>query len=170
MSRYLVWVAAPAVIWLAYPGKSLPPAVTAVANQQAINRFMPGSTARQGVTVYGGSDVVAVDRLAAIEQRRKYWARQGVAVYGGSDVESVDRMAAAELQRKHSMRRSVSPRPSPSVWPPGYGSYKPRVAENRDVRGADNDGDGRRESIHVRGYYRKDGTYVRGHYRAKSGR
>lgn len=43
----------------------------------------------------------------------------------------------------------------------------PPVAENHDVRGADNDGDGRREPVYVRGYYRKDGTYVRGHYRAR---
>lgn len=46
------------------------------------------------------------------------------------------------------------------------GDSKPLVAENGDVRGADNDGDGRAEPVHVRGYYRKDGTYVRGHYRA----
>jgi hypothetical protein len=40
-------------------------------------------------------------------------------------------------------------------------------AENGDVYGADNDGDGRVETVFVRGYYRKDGTYVRSHYRAK---
>lgn len=47
---------------------------------------------------------------------------------------------------------------------------KPPVAENGDRRGADNDGDGRKEPVHVKGYYRKDGTYVRGHYRAKPGK
>jgi hypothetical protein len=48
---------------------------------------------------------------------------------------------------------------------PAY-SYLPPVAENGDIRGVDNDGDGRTEPVHVRGYTRKDGTYVRGHYRA----
>lgn len=47
---------------------------------------------------------------------------------------------------------------------------KPPVAENGDRRGVDNDGDGRTEPVHVKGYYRKDGTYVRGHYRAKPGK
>jgi peptidoglycan hydrolase-like protein with peptidoglycan-binding domain len=46
-------------------------------------------------------------------------------------------------------------------------TYKPHVAENGDIQGADNDGDGRLEPVYVRGYYRKDGTYVRGHYRAR---
>jgi hypothetical protein len=40
------------------------------------------------------------------------------------------------------------------------------TAENGDIYGADNDGDGRIETIFVRGYYRKNGTYVRSHYRA----
>jgi hypothetical protein len=40
-------------------------------------------------------------------------------------------------------------------------------AENGDIYGIDNDGDGRAETVFVRGYYRKDGTYVRSHYRAK---
>lgn len=44
---------------------------------------------------------------------------------------------------------------------------RPSIAENGDYYGRDNDGDGRVETVHVRGYRRKDGTYVRGHYRAK---
>ena len=55
--------------------------------------------------------------------------------------------------------------PQKKVSPPlNYKSYN--MAENGDIYGADNDGDGRREYIYVHGYYRKDGTYVRGHYRA----
>lgn len=49
---------------------------------------------------------------------------------------------------------------------PSTFSSSPAIAENGDRRGADNDGDGRRENTYVRGYYRKDGTYVRSHYRA----
>lgn len=41
----------------------------------------------------------------------------------------------------------------------GYG------AENGDLAGRDNDGDGRSESVYVQGHYR-NGKYVRGHYRA----
>lgn len=46
-------------------------------------------------------------------------------------------------------------------------NYSPYQTENGDIRGHDNDGDGRVESVYVRGYYKKDGTYVRSHYRAK---
>jgi hypothetical protein len=46
-------------------------------------------------------------------------------------------------------------------------STKESRAENGDIYGADNDGDGRRETVFVSGYYRKDGTYVRSHYRAR---
>ena len=45
-------------------------------------------------------------------------------------------------------------------------SSSPYRAQNGDIRGADNDGDGRRETTYISGYYRKDGTYVRSHYRA----
>ena len=44
-----------------------------------------------------------------------------------------------------------------------------RIAENGDHYGRDNDGDGRTESTHVRGYFKDDGTYYRGHYRAGAG-
>eukprot|EP00918_Siedleckia_nematoides_P092914 GHVU01203915.1.p1 GENE.GHVU01203915.1~~GHVU01203915.1.p1 ORF type:complete len:165 (+),score=14.69 GHVU01203915.1:319-813(+) len=40
-------------------------------------------------------------------------------------------------------------------------------AENGDFYNKDNDGDGRLEPIHVKGYTKKDGTYVKGHYRAR---
>ena len=39
-------------------------------------------------------------------------------------------------------------------------------AENGDLYGVDNDGDGRIETIYVNSYYKSDGTYVRSHYRA----
>lgn len=45
-------------------------------------------------------------------------------------------------------------------------SLGPLVAGNGDVRGADNDGDGRRETVFKKGYTRKDGTRVRSHYSA----
>ena len=45
--------------------------------------------------------------------------------------------------------------------------YTPPVAQNGDIKGYDNDGDGRLEPTYVNGYYKSDGTYVRSHYRAK---
>ena len=43
----------------------------------------------------------------------------------------------------------------------------PNVAENGSYYGEISVNTGRPKTVHVRGYYRKDGTYVRGHYRSK---
>lgn len=40
------------------------------------------------------------------------------------------------------------------------------VAENGSYYGEISPATGRPKTVHVRGYYRKDGTYVRGHYRS----
>jgi hypothetical protein len=52
------------------------------------------------------------------------------------------------------------------------GTYAPShgQAQNGDAYNVDNDGDGRREPVYVKGYHRKDGTYVRSHYRVRSRR
>ena len=41
----------------------------------------------------------------------------------------------------------------------------PYVAENGDMYGEDNDGDGFVETYYIQGYTRKDGVRVRSHYR-----
>lgn len=66
-------------------------------------------------------------------------------------------------EEKANTEEAVKPK---KVVKPVVKSYPPIQAENGDIKGADNDGDGRTEPVYVRGYYRKDGTYVRGHYRA----
>ena len=48
-----------------------------------------------------------------------------------------------------------------------YPGYKPFVAENGSYYGETSTLTGRPKTVHVRGYYRKDGTYVRGHYRSR---
>ena len=48
-----------------------------------------------------------------------------------------------------------------------YNKSQPHRAENGDFRGKDNDYDGRKEPIFVKGYTKKNGTKVRSHYRAK---
>lgn len=45
-------------------------------------------------------------------------------------------------------------------------AYKPPVAENGSYYGEISPNTGRPKTVHVRGYYRRDGTYVRGHYRS----
>lgn len=65
-----------------------------------------------------------------------------------------------------SISPQLSTQPTPHIGHQGT-AYPPAVAENGDIRGVDNDGDGRSEPVYVRGYIRKDGTYVRGHYRAR---
>lgn len=44
-------------------------------------------------------------------------------------------------------------------------NYNYGIAENGDIYGVDNDGDGKIETIFVKGHYR-DGIYVKSHYRA----
>lgn len=45
--------------------------------------------------------------------------------------------------------------------------YKSYCAENWSCYGDISVNTGRPKTVHVQGYYRKDGTYVRGHYRSK---
>lgn len=46
------------------------------------------------------------------------------------------------------------------------GASTPPVAENGSIYGETSPATGRPKTVHVDGYYRKDGTYVRGHYRS----
>lgn len=43
---------------------------------------------------------------------------------------------------------------------------KPPIAENDSYYGQISENTGRPKTVHVKGYYRKDGTYVRSHYRS----
>jgi hypothetical protein len=58
----------------------------------------------------------------------------------------------------------------PAYTPPAYDPprtiYSPPVAENGSYYGESSPATGRRKTVHVEGYYRRDGTYVRGHYRS----
>lgn len=61
---------------------------------------------------------------------------------------------------------SSQPTESPSYYIPPRSSYKPAVAENGSYYGEISERTGRPKTVHVNGYYRRDGTYVRGHYRS----
>lgn len=52
---------------------------------------------------------------------------------------------------------------TPSYSPP---AYKPYIAENGSYFGEISRATDRPKTVHVDGYYRRDGTYVRGHYRS----
>ena len=46
----------------------------------------------------------------------------------------------------------------------------PGCAENGSCYGDISEATGRPKTVHVNGYYRRDGTYVRGHYRSRPSR
>lgn len=59
------------------------------------------------------------------------------------------------------------PGDGPSVrGPPILYPDTPLVAENGSYYGQPSQATGNPKTVHVKGYYRKDGTYVRGHYRS----
>jgi len=47
----------------------------------------------------------------------------------------------------------------------GVKSSDPAIAENGDKRNCDNDRDGKREPVYVKGHFR-DGKYIKSQYRA----
>jgi hypothetical protein len=49
----------------------------------------------------------------------------------------------------------------------GYSVTSPGIAENGSYYGQISENTGRPKTVHVDGYYRRDGTYVRSHYRSK---
>ncbi len=88
-----------------------------------------------------------------------------VAAFATAGVSYADRTMAAPPSE---VSQQVQSRTPPTVSAPARPT--PYRAENGDIRGSDNDGDGRAESVYVRGYTRSDGTTVRGHYRASPSR
>lgn len=48
-----------------------------------------------------------------------------------------------------------------------YGNYHPFIAENGSYYGQISEYTGRPKTVHVRGYFRRNGTYVRSHYRSR---
>lgn len=56
----------------------------------------------------------------------------------------------------------VANRPAATTVQP----WRPSCAENGSCYGDRNYATGRPKTVHVSGYYRRDGTYVRGHYRS----
>lgn len=52
------------------------------------------------------------------------------------------------------------------TYNPPTTTYQPTVAKSGSRYGGTSRATGRSNTVHVRGYYRKDGTYVRSHYRS----
>ncbi len=93
-------------------------------------------------------------------------ARYGetLVLFKGGFVEAVMRNDGSPATASGEDAWSVTPSAPPVALTP---AFAPPNSENGDLRGADNDRDGRTEPVFVNGYYRKDGTYVRSHYRAR---
>lgn len=68
--------------------------------------------------------------------------------------------AQREVRRNQSVSVFAHPTPEPTV------RIAPSVAENGSYYGEVSEATGRPKTVHVQGYFRKDGTYVRGHYRS----
>lgn len=81
-------------------------------------------------------------------------AATGQTQTGGS--ESLNSLVEADLMSS----------PPSVMLPADTAEDKPAVAENGSSYGEISPATGRPKSVHVQGYYRKDGTYVRGHYRS----
>ncbi len=79
------------------------------------------------------------------------------------------RMGNGCEQRAISASASTAYQPPslPASAPPATGSY---CAENGSCYGDPSALTGRPKTVHVNGYYRRDGTYVRGHYRSRPNR
>lgn len=125
-----------------------------------------------------------VNRKAQVIITKQEWAKKGVYVtehcYGADDVEQraikilvskqSDQRLSESVEGNRADVSSVNDRDltgqSLRQELKLRSTTAPPIAENGDLRGFDNDSDGRAEPVHVRGYFRKDGTYVRGHYRA----
>jgi hypothetical protein len=67
--------------------------------------------------------------------------------------------------RTQAVTRTVQEPPPALSTPEQVVRSTPTCAENDSCFGDISSYTGRPKTVHVRGYYRKDGTYVRGHYR-----
>lgn len=83
------------------------------------------------------------------------------------DIQNIYRYAFKLLERQYPNHKYYKYAKNKIIRFSSININKIFIAENGDIYNFDNDGDGRREPVYVRGYFRKDGTYVRGHYRAK---
>lgn len=82
---------------------------------------------------------------------------------------AIDLAYEQQQQQQKSYDRSASTTYSPPTsYTPASTTYSPPVGENGSYRGQLNK-NGIPKTVHVRGYYRKDGTYVRSHYRSPPG-
>jgi hypothetical protein len=102
--------------------------------------------------------------VAAFEAGRNF-----VACVSGEGRCDWTRLTERQLNAIAEVRASVAPVPVPSPEQAsvntGQTAPVPDVAENGSYAGQLN-ANGVPKTVHVNGYYRKDGTYVRGHYRS----
>lgn len=125
------------------------------------------------------------DRIAGLDEVREEASdadASDVSIADDSDVAEGQDLGPSSSRSTYSMH-SLAPTPIPtpalvstSTWynqyvsptptPTPYVYRSPSVAENGSYYGEISEKTGRPKTVHVEGYYRKDGTYVRGHYRS----
>lgn len=119
----------------------------------AIAGNAPPPSQKADATAISAAQRAKLDTYQAVTTRVAQWRNDGVQVSSNhATVAEVD----AEAFRLRDYERVTSARAT---------SYSP-IAENGDRRGIDNDGDGRSEPVHVKGYTKANGTYVQEQYRA----
>ncbi len=110
-----------------------------------------------------------IARLETLEAERTRLGDASAAGFGAAEEPSP--RTAGRNWRDAAVRVSVPPGGYSTVaQPPSRAAYtfQPFTAENGSYYAQPN-ANGVAKTVHVRGYYRRDGTYVRGHYRSPPG-
>lgn len=115
------------------------------------------------ITVRRGEEERQFRMLHSSDFFARYGAQPRPNLSLGSSISYVYGYRAA---RQTAGSRATAATSIPLFRPPTSRWLSPSVAENRSYYGEISKATGRPKTVHVSGYYRKDGTYVRGHYRS----
>lgn len=138
--------------------------LSAVAANPAASAIVPATWSSKPLLVRDGQDRIAAQdgsyfgQISEATGRPKVVFVNGYLRKDGTYVASHYRsLPSASGNGYSSLYRSASTPPL---------TFRPYVAENGSYYGEISDLTGRPKTVHVRGYYRKDGTYVQGYYRS----
>jgi len=132
------------------------------------SRVAPGHS-DAGIDGYGDYSIAASDGRDHLEPKQSTNGQLGVSLpQAESEPVNRDYRRVITYGRSHyrSLPGSSADIRGPPRSPSKFGAPF-NVAENGSYYGETSKATGRPKTVHVQGYYRKDGTYVRGHYRSK---
>ena len=118
----------------------------------------PTASSRQSSGLRGGYDALTTTSIPAVPR---------TCTPESPSRARLDTDSILKLIRQMRTTRSVVIPPTPRSGTNPSWTGNPRVAENGSYYGQVSALTGRPKTVHVRGYYRRDGTYVRGHYRSR---